>query len=130
MNQKMTAYLSIVALMGLSMGVRADDTTSAAKDTIAHPVEAYHQHEVKEDAVDAQVYAQQKAEAKARFDQAKADYEKSLQANGAESEVTKQAKKRFIDARKEYKKLAMKTSKANKELKEDTNQLNKDKAVQ
>ncbi len=79
--------------------VRAEDATTKA---IEHPVDAYHEHEVKKDANTAQEMSQQKTEAKARMDQAKTDYEKSLSANGADSEVTKEAKKRFMEARKEY----------------------------
>ena len=131
MKNKLLTYGVLGMMLSLSANVRADDSTSGnVTNTIEHPAQAYHEHEVKSDAVDTQVYAQQKAEAKARMDQAKADYEKSLQANGADSEVTKEAKKRFTDARKEYKKLAMKTSKAKKELKEDAQELNKDKSVQ
>ena len=129
-NMRLTLLTTMAALLGSTLVWADDAATKSATDTMAHPVEAYHEHEVNADAKDSQIYAQSKAEAKARMDQAKADYEKSIQTNGADSDVTKQAKKRLAEARKEYKKLAMKASKANKELKEDTQELNKDKGVQ
>src|SRR5947207_652449 len=110
MDKKMTRFilsLSILPLVRPAGPVWADDSTTNA---VEHPINAYHEHEVKESATDAQVFSQQKAEAKARMDQAKADYEKSLQANGAENDVTKQAKTRLDSARKEYRKYAKKSS--------------------
>ena len=126
MNKTMT-YMLMLAMTALPAALRADDMSTG--DTVKHPVQAYHEHEAKADSADAQTYSQQKAEAKARMDQAKKDYESSLQTNGADNSVTKDAKKRFADARKEYQKYAKKTAKAGAEAAEDMQKVNQDKAA-
>src|ERR1035437_7281519 len=103
MNNKMTSLILMAALMSPGMACWADDTNATGNnnDPMKHPVNAYTNHEVKEDIKDSQENSQKAAEAKAAYKQAKADYEKSLTDNGADSPVTKDAKTRMHDARKE-----------------------------
>jgi hypothetical protein len=121
MNKKMTSLILMAALVVPGMGCWADDTNATGNNNspLAHPVNAYTNHEVKEDIKDSQVNSQKAAESKAAFKQAKADYEKSLKDNGADSQVTKDAKNRMHDAHKEMRKYNKKTAKANKDLKAD-----------
>ena len=126
MLNKTKMFLAAALLASFPAGSLWADNNSAA-DAVAHPETTYHEHEVKSDSQDVQELSQKKAEVKARMDQAKKDYEKSLQTNGAQSDVTKEAKKRLDDARKDYKKLAMKTNDASKELQKDKQELQQDK---
>ena len=121
MNKKMTGLIVMAALMAPGMGCWADDTNATGNnnDPLKHPVNAYTNHEVKEDIKDTQENSQKAAEAKATHKQAKADYEKSLKDNGADSQVTKDAKNRMHDAHKEMRKYNKKTAKANQDLKAD-----------
>jgi hypothetical protein len=111
----------MASIMGSGMGCWADDTNATGNNNspLAHPVNAYTNHEVKEDMKDSQVNSQKAAESKAAFKQAKADYEKSLKDNGADSQVTKDAKNRMHNAHKEMRKYNKKTAKANQDLKAD-----------
>ena len=121
MNKKMVSLIVMTALMAPGMACWADDTnaTGNSNNPIAHPVNAYTNHEVKADMKDSTEYGQKAADAKAVFKQAKADYEKSLKDNGADSQVTKDAKKRMHDAHKEMRKYNKKAMKANQDLKAD-----------
>jgi hypothetical protein len=121
MNKKMTSLILAAALMAPGINCWADDTNATGNnnDPIKHPVNAYTNHEVKEDIKDSQVNSQKAAESKAAFKQAKADYEKSLKDNGADSQVTKDAKNRMHDAHKEMRKYNKKTAKANQDLEAD-----------
>jgi hypothetical protein len=121
MSKKMTSLFLAAALAGAGMVCWADDTNATGNnnDPLKHPVNAYTNHEVKEDIKDNQENSQKAAEAKAVYKQAKADYEKSLKDNGADSPVTKDAKKRMHDARKDMHTYNKKTSKANQNTKDD-----------
>ena len=107
--------------MSPGMSCWADDTNATGNnnDPLKHPVNAYTNHEVKEDMKDSTENGQKAADAKATFKQAKADYEKSLKDNGADSQTTIDAKKRMHDAHKEMRKYNKKTTKANQDLKAD-----------
>jgi len=111
----------MAALVVPGMRAWADDINATGNNNnpVTHPVNAYNNHEVKEDMKDSQEGSQKAAEAKATYKQAKEDYEKSLKANGANSQVTKDAKKRMHDAHMEMRKYHKKTAKANQELKKD-----------
>ena len=111
----------MAALAGPTMACWADDTNATGNNNnpVEHPVNAYTNHEVKEDMKDSQENSQKAAEAKATYKQAKTDYEKSLKDNGADSPITKTAKDRMHDAHKEMHKYNKKTMKANKEMKDD-----------
>src|ERR1700688_384377 len=100
MSKKLTSLILMAALGIPGMSCWGDDmnATGNNNDVVKHPVNAYTNHEVKEDMKDSQENSQKAAEAKAAYDQAKTDYEKSLKDNGAESSVTKDAKKRMKDA--------------------------------
>jgi len=122
MNKKiMTTLLLAVAMVAPGIRSWADDINATGNNNnpVTHPVNAYNNHEVKEDMKDSQENKQKAAEAKADYKQAKADYEKSLKTNGATSQVTIDAKKRLHEAHVEMKKYSKKTSKANQELKKD-----------
>src|ERR1035437_4127616 len=121
MNKKMISLILMTALMSPGMSCWADDNNATGNNNnpIEHPVNAYTNHEVKEDMKDSKENSQKAEEAKAAFKQAKADYEKSLKDNGADSQVTKDAKKRMHDAHKEMRKYNKKTAKANQDLKAD-----------
>jgi hypothetical protein len=121
MNRKMTGLILMAALLAPTMRCWADDTNATGNnnDPMKHPVNAYSNHEVKEDMKDSQENSQKAAEAKATYTQAKVDYEKSLSENGADNSVTKDAKKRMDAARKDMHKYSKKTAKANEELKKD-----------
>src|SRR5450755_3694155 len=119
MNKKMTSLILMASIMGTGMGCWGDDTNATGNNNnpVEHPVNAYTNHEVKEDIKDSQENSQKAAEAKAAFKQAKADYEKSLKDNGADSPTTKDAKKRMHDAHKQMRKYNQKTGKANEATK-------------
>jgi len=122
MNKKIMTSLILAAAMvvpGLSCWADDINATGNNNNPVTHPVNAYNNHEVKEDMKDSQENSQKAAEAKATYKQAKADYEKSLKTNGANSQVTIDAKKRMHDAHVEMKKYSKKTSKANQELRKD-----------
>ena len=121
MNKKMTSLILMAALMAPGMGCWADDTNATGNnnDPLKHPMNAYTNHEVKEDIKDSQENSQKGAEAKATYKQAKADYEKSLKDNGADSPVTKDAKTRMHNAHKAMRQYHKKTMKANQETKAD-----------
>ena len=118
MNRKMTSLIVMAALMSPGMSCWADDTNATGNNNnpVEHPVNAYTNHEVKEDMKDSTENGQKAADSKAAFKQAKADYEKSLKDNGADSQVTKDAKNRMHDAHKEMRKYNKKTAEANTEL--------------
>src|SRR5471032_263287 len=117
MNKKMTSLILMASIMGTGMGCWGDDTNATGNNNnpVEHPVNAYTNHEVKEDIKDSQENGQKAAEAKAAYTQAKADYEKSLKDNGAESAVTVAARKRMHSARKDMHKYNKKTAHANQE---------------
>ena len=117
----MTSLILVAAMMAPGLSCWADDITATGNnnDVMKHPVNAYRNHEVKEDMKDSQENKEKAAEAKATYKQAKADYEKSLKTNGENSQVTIDAKKRLHDAHMEMKKYSKKTSKANRELRKD-----------
>ena len=121
MNKRMTSLIVMAAFLGGGSRVWADDMNATGNNNnpVTHPVNAYENHEVKEDMKDSQENGQKATEAKAAYKQAKSDYEKSLKDNGADSQVTKDAKKRMHEAREDMHKYNKKTMKANKELKED-----------
>jgi hypothetical protein len=121
MKKTMTSLILMAALLAPGMRGWADDTNATGNnnDPLKHPVNAYTNHEVKEDIKDSQEYSQKAAEAKATYKQAKADYEKSLKDNGADSQMTKDAKKRMDAAHKDMKKYNKKTAEANQETKKD-----------
>lgn len=121
MNTKMTSLILMASIMGTGVGCWGDDTNATGNNNnpLQHPVNAYTNHEVKEDMKDSQEYGRKAAESKAAFKQAKADYEKSLQDNGADSQVTKDAKARMHKAHKEMHKYNRKTAEANKDLRDD-----------
>src|ERR1041384_2858978 len=99
----MTSLILMASIMGTGMGCWADDTNATGNNNnpVEHPVNAYTNHEVKEDMKDSLENSQKAAESKAAFKQAKADYETSLKDKGADSQVTKDAKKRMQVARKD-----------------------------
>lgn len=121
MNKRITAMLIAAALSSVAAKGFADDVNATGNDNnvVKHPINAYNNHEVKEDIQDSQENAQKAKESKATYKQAKADYEKALKANGANSEVTKEAKSRKEDAYKDMCKYNKKTADANRELKKD-----------
>lgn len=121
MNKKMASLILLVSVAGAGMGCWADDTNATGNnnDPVKHPINAYRNHEVKEDIKDSQENGQKAEEAKAAYKQAKEDYEKSLKANGANSPVTVDAKKRMRDARKDMTKYGKKTADANRETRKD-----------
>src|ERR1035438_6015459 len=121
MNKKMTSLILMAALVAPGMSCWADDTNATGNNNnpVEHPVNAYTNHEVKEDIKDSNENSQKAAEAKATYKQAKADYEKSLKDNGADSPLTKDAKKHMHDAHKEMHKYNQKTANANQNTKED-----------
>jgi len=121
MTKKITSLILMASIMGTGMSCWADDANATGNNNnpIAHPVNAYTNHEVKEDMQESKEYSQKAADAKAAFKQAKADYEKSLKDNGADSQTTIDAKKRMHDAHKEMRKYNKKTAKANQDLKAD-----------
>ena len=121
MNKKMTSLILMVALSGAGMACWADDTNATGNNNnpVEHPINAYTNHEVKADMKDNTEYSQKAADAKVAYTQAKADYEKSLQDNGADSQVTKDAKTRMHSAHKDMRKYNKKTAKANQDLKKD-----------
>jgi len=88
MNKKMTSLILMAALIAPGMSCWADSTNATGNnnDPLKHPVNAYTNHEVKEDMKDSQENSQKAADAKASYNQAKTDYEDSLKANGAESQ--------------------------------------------
>jgi hypothetical protein len=111
----------MAALVAPGISCWADDTNATGNNNnpVEHPVNAYTNHEVKADMADSTEYAQKAADSKAAFKQAKADYDKSLAANGANSQTTIDAKKRMHDAHVEMRKYNKKTVKANQDLKAD-----------
>ena len=121
MNKKMTSLILMASIMGTGMGCWGDDTNATGNnnDPLKHPMNAYTNHEVKEDIKDSQANSQKAQEAKAAYKQAKADYEKSLKDNGADSQVTKDAKKRKHAAHNEMRKYNKKTAEANKAMRDD-----------
>jgi len=118
MNKKITSLIVMTALMAPGMGCWADDTNATGNNNspLAHPVNAYTNHEVKEDMKDSQEHSQKAAEAEAAYKQAKAEYEDSLKANGADSQITKEAKSRMKKAHHAMNKHNKKTAESNKEL--------------
>ena len=121
MNKTIANLLVIAAVASVGGRCWADDTNATGNDNnpIEHPVNAYTNHEVKEDIKASTEDSQKAAEAKAAYKQAKSDYEKSLKDNGADSPVTKDAQKRMHDARAEMHKYQQKTMKANQDTKQD-----------
>ena len=121
MNKKLTSLILAAALVVPGMACWADDTNATGNnnDPLKHPVNAYTNHEVKEDIKDSQENSQKGEADQAAFNQAKADYEKSLKDNGADSPVTKDAKTRMHDAHKAMRQYHKKTTKANEETKAD-----------
>src|SRR5258708_26061073 len=121
MNKTMASLILMTALVVPGTGVWADDTNATGNNNnpITHPMNAYNNHEIKEEMKDSQMNSQKAEESKAAYKQAKENYEKSLKDNGADSSVTKDAKSRMDDARKDMRKYNKKAMKANKELKED-----------
>ena len=119
--KEMKVLLVAAALLSACAYCRADSANATGNDNdpLKHPVNAYNNREVKEDMADSQQYSQKAKESKAAYKQAKADYEKSLKANGAESDVTKSAKKRMNDAYQDMEKYSRKTREENAELKKD-----------
>jgi hypothetical protein len=117
----MMSLVLMAALAGVGAGCWADDVNATGNnnDPVKHPINAYQNHEVKEDIKDSQENSQKAAEAKATYKQAKADYQKSLKANGAKSDVTVSAKKRMNEAHKEMRKYNKKTAEANRETRKD-----------
>src|ERR1019366_2422501 len=103
MNKKMTSLIIMAALAAPGIGCWADNTNATGNNNnpVEHPVNAYTNHEVKEDVKDSQINSQKAEEAKATYNQAKVDYEKSLKDNGADSQVTKDAKKRMHAAHRD-----------------------------
>src|SRR5471030_2938881 len=89
MNKKITSLMVMAALMGAGIGCWADDinATGNNNDPMKHPVNAYTNHEVKEDMKDSTENGQKAADSKTEFKQAKADYEKSLKDNGEDSQT-------------------------------------------
>ncbi len=121
MRNKLMGLVVMAGLMSFGMGCWADDTNATGNNNnpVKHPMNAYTNHEVKEDIKDSQENSQKAAESKATYKQAKADYEKSLKDNGAKSDVTLAAKKRMNEAHKEMRKYNKKTTAANKETRKD-----------
>src|SRR5450755_5080298 len=119
MHKKMTSLIVMAALVAPGMVCWADDTNATGNNNnpVEHPVNAYTNHEVKEDMKDSTENGQKAADTKAAFKQAKADYEKSLKDNGADSQVTLDAKKRMHTAHKQMRKYNQKTGKANEATK-------------
>src|SRR3954466_13866814 len=105
MKKLMTSLLLAATMIAPGL-MRADDTNATGNNNnpMAHPVNAYTNHEVKEDMKDSQQSSEKAKESKATYKQAKADYEKALKDNGADSAVTKDAKKRMQEARKDMNK--------------------------
>jgi hypothetical protein len=121
MKNKMKG-LALLAALACSVPVlRADDANTTDKDNnaVTHPVNAYRNHEVNEDAQESRENTQKAKEAKVTYKQAKKDYEKSLKDFGASSEVTIKAKKRMNEAYEDMNKYNKKAMKADQELKED-----------
>jgi hypothetical protein len=121
MNKRIVSFGLVTALALASSGCWADNVNATGNDNnpVTHPVNAYNNHEVKEDMQDSQQNSDKAAESRAAFKQAKADYEKSLKANGKDSPVTQDARKRMIAARKDMGKYSQKATNANRELKKD-----------
>ena len=121
MSKKMTGVIMMVALVIPGIGCWADGSNATGNDNdpVHHPVNAYTNHEVKEDIKASEVNSQQAAEAKATYKQAKQDYKKSRKDNGVNSTVTVAAKKRMHDAYAEMCKYNKKTTTANQELQID-----------
>ena len=121
MNTKITSLILMAALVAPGTGGWTDEinATGNNNDPLKHPINAYTNHEVKEDMKESQENGQKAMEAKATYQQAKSDYEKSLKDNGAASPVTQDAKKRMQTARKDMNRFNTKKAKANKELRED-----------
>jgi len=65
MRKKVTSLILVVALVGSGTGCWADDTNATGNnnDLMKHPVNAYTNHEVKEDMKDSQENSQKAAEA-------------------------------------------------------------------
>ena len=118
MNKKMTSLILAAALMAPGMSCWADDTNATGNNNspLAHPINAYSNHEVKEDIKDSQEHSQKAAQAEADYKQAKTEYEDSLKANGADSQTTKDAKSRMKKAHHAMNKHNKKTAEANTEL--------------
>ena len=118
MNKKMTSLILMAALMSPGMSCWADDTNATGNNNspLAHPINAYSNHEVKEDMKDSTENGQKAADSKAAFKQAKTEYEDSLKANGADSQTTKDAKNRMRKAHHSMNKHNKKTAEANTEL--------------
>ena len=121
MNKHIASLILTAALVGPGMACWADDTNATGNNNnpVEHPINAYTNHEVKEDMKDSKENSQKAADAKAAFKQAKADYQKSLKDNGADSQVTKDAKTRMHNARKDMHKYKKKTAQANQSMKKD-----------
>ena len=121
MKNKMTSLILMAALVGPGMAGWADTTNATGNNNnpVEHTVNAYTNHEVKEDMKDSQENGQKAADAKTAYQQAKADYKKSLADNGADSQTTKDAKKRKHAAYTEMCKYNKKTAKANQDMKAD-----------
>ncbi len=121
MKKRMTSLILMASIMGTGIGCWADDINATGNNNnpIEHPVNAYTNHEVKDDIQNSQEDSQKAAEAKAAFKQAKADYEKSMKDNGANSQVTIDAKKRMHDAHVEMHKYGKKAAAANQATKVD-----------
>jgi hypothetical protein len=121
MRKRMTSLILMASLAAPGIGCWADDINATGNNNnpVEHPVNALINHEVKADMKDSQEYSQKAAEAKAAFNQAKADYEKSLKENGANSPITQDAKKRMHEAHKDMHKYNKKTAVANQNTRED-----------
>lgn len=122
MKKLTSAVLATFLVAGLQFTGFAGDNVNATgndNDPLKHPVNAYNNHEVKEDMKDSTVNSQKAEESKKAYKEAKDNYEKSMKENGADSEVTKEAKNRMEEAHKDWAKYEKKTNKANKELRHD-----------
>ena len=121
MRNKLMSLVMTAAMVGLGAGCWADNTNATGNnnDPVKHPVNAYRNHEVKEDIKDSQENGQKAAESKASYKQAKEDYQKSLKENGAKSDVTVAAKKRMNEAHKDMRKYNKNAAAANKETRKD-----------
>jgi hypothetical protein len=121
MSKRIASPVVMAAFVSAGTGVWADDTNATGNNNapLSHPINAYTNHEVKEDMKDSQENSQKAAEAKATYEQAKADYEKSIKDNGAKSDITIASKKRMREAHKDLRKYSQKTANANQELKKD-----------
>src|SRR5471030_2278854 len=118
MNIKMTSLILMAALVAPGIGCWADDTNATGNnnDPITHPVNAYTNHEVKEDKKDMENNSMDAAKDKAAYEQAKTDYEKSLSVNGPDSSVTVAAKKDMIRLHKHMHKHNKKAMEAKNEM--------------